>query len=123
MAGGDHFNVQMTVDPGSGFVSPGSWVGFNPQPEPPGFGALGFQFQVDPASIDVIFQVMDLDTNAIMSFDVDQDVALSGPVEIDGRPVPEPATLTLLAVGGAAALRRRVRPLIANAGRIARLFA
>ncbi len=79
-------NIQLTMTTGSGGTSaPGSWVAFNPQPEPPaGFNSIGFEFQFtsfSPATLVVeilddgveelafeLLQAADFDTDG----DVDQ---------------------------------------------------
>ena len=90
--GGHIFDVGLHFGPGP--VDPGSWVGFNPQPDPPGdFGAADFQFKGDPW----------------MSLSLREDGA---PLTLSL--VPEPATWAMLMLGvamiGFAARRRRAIP-------------
>ena len=71
--------IDFSTDSGA-FVSPGSWVAFNPQPEPPaGWAAIGFDFELPlllPATITI--QIMDdsvapLEFNLIQAADFNQD--------------------------------------------------
>jgi hypothetical protein len=91
--------VSLTIG-GPGGVDPGSWVAFNPQPDPPGdvFG-IGFEFNGN----------INLPTGAL-----DPDLGLS--ITVDGNPVtfaaaPEPASLSILGAGlcALAVWRRRRR--------------
>jgi hypothetical protein len=68
----------------------GSWVGFNPQPDPPGFGGsfVGFAFQGD-ASLQWNVQEGSLDTNG--------DFVSQGPLGF--ALVPEPAAVSILGLG------------------------
>ncbi|QDT01583.1 autotransporter outer membrane beta-barrel domain-containing protein [Adhaeretor mobilis] len=55
-------NMQFTMTTGSGgFAAPGTWVAFNPQPEPPaGFHGIGFEFQFtsnSPATL--VIEILD----------------------------------------------------------------
>lgn len=87
----------VTFDVGPGPVDPASWVGFNPQPDPPGrsFG-VDFQFA---APTDPYFTFQVREDGQLLDF------ALEG--------VPEPTTWTLLIGGfgltGAALRARRLR--------------
>ena len=94
--GGQEFLVQYII---SGFD--GSWVGFNPQPDPPGFGGdtVGFAFQGDPA---ISVEIFALDANG----------DILGPVKSREADVAEPGTLALLGTGTAglsAIVRRRLK--------------
>jgi hypothetical protein len=102
MLGGHLFDIGLAFS-GPGPVDPGSWVGFNPQPEPPG-DVLGVGF----------------------SFTVQGDPFATFNISIDGQAldfalapgVPEPATwgLMLMGFGGlGAALRSRRRAMLAAA--------
>ena len=87
---GHVFDVTLAFGPGP--VYPGSWVGFNPQPDPPG-GVVGvdFQFTVDPW----------------MDLSIQEDGT-----QMRLGPVPEPATWAMLIPGVAMigfAARRRVQ--------------
>lgn len=100
-------------DSGGGIVNPLSWVGFNPQPEPPGFpvgSAIGFDFEFlrpnamtgdgiasptsiyAPENVTLTMQILDRDDNPI-HFSL----------------VPEPFSLLLYGVGllGFAGLKRK----------------
>lgn len=93
---GDHtFSVGLTFGPGP--VDPGSWVGFNPQPEPPGDflgGAFSFAGHADP----------------FMGFNISIDGSQLDFALAPGG-VPEPATwgLMLLGFGGLGAMLRSQR--------------
>jgi len=90
--GGHVFDVGFSFGPGP--VNPGSWVGFNPQPDPPGFGfGVGFAFfgAADPWA----------------SFHVTEDGTL---LNFTLSSAPEPSTWLMLAGGIGllgATLRRR----------------
>ena len=101
---GEH-NIFVTLQFGPNQVDRASWVGFNPQPEPPGdvlAGQFNFNSMQDP----------------FMGFQISIDgQALSFALDNSGG-VPEPATwgLMLLGFGGmGAALRARRRPVLAKA--------
>jgi hypothetical protein len=85
--------VEMNIMSSSGGVpTPGTWVGFNPQPEPPvAFGAgqgLGFMFDMTSLSDVVLeFRVMKYDDGEYIAF---TEVA---------NPVPVPAAIVLLPAG------------------------
>ncbi|MBU4271217.1 MAG: PEP-CTERM sorting domain-containing protein [Planctomycetes bacterium] len=95
-AGEKVFDVIFDMGTSSGGV-PIDWVGFNPQPEPPGINgdacAIGFDFQFDSYSEATLqFQVLDVDSDPI-SFTL----------------IPEPTTWVLLASGGACLLLLTIR--------------
>ena len=79
----------------------GSWVGFNPQPDPPGFGGdtIGFAFQGDPW---LTLQVFALDPNGNNL----------GALQFIDTSVPEPSSLALFGtglIGVAGVIRRKLR--------------
>jgi hypothetical protein len=98
--GESFFDVSFDVFTSTGGVPDrSSWVGFNPQPEPPGFpagaGLIGFDFDfISMSEATLRLQVVDNMRNPI-SFTV----------------VPEPSTLLLLGSGlaGLAGLRRKFK--------------
>jgi hypothetical protein len=105
-AGNKMFDVFFDMGTSSGGVpKDASWVGFNPQPEPPGMhdgaGFVGFDFEFGSYSMATLeFQVFDTNSRAI-----------------GFEEVPEPTTLSMLAIGalgmlclgGRRTLRRRRR--------------
>ena len=96
------FNIGFDMGTSSaGVPDPLSWVGFNPQPEPPGFSSAaasaGFDFEFTSLSTaSLVIHISDAQGNAL---------AFSR--------VPEPGVLALLSVGnlGVVILRRRRRPV------------
>jgi len=97
MAAGDGSVFQVTFNI-SGFD--GSWVGFNPQPDPPGdFGDsfVGFSFTGD-ATLHFSMEEGTLDGDVFVP---------DGPVSFSAVPEPGSASLALLGVGGLVAMRRR----------------
>lgn len=92
------FDVSFTIGTTGGGLDSLSWVGFDPQPEPPGFPAnqtAGFNFLVDPSSVAVTLVLTDRLTSSQATFSV----------------VPEPGTLTLVALGSLIMAIRRRRAL------------
>lgn len=101
-------DVNVTFHFGGGVVDPGSWVGFNPQPDPPGDG-VAQDFHFLGAREFGVTSFADTAPNATVTFGV----------TVDGQALrfsvtPEPATwaMMLMGFGGAGAvLRRRRREL------------
>lgn len=88
---------------------PGSLVGFNPQPDPPGFTAIGFDLLfVPPVTVNGFAALADLAPTATIQFQVTD---ASGAV-YSFTPVPLPASLGLtgLAMMMLARVRRREAP-------------
>ena len=94
-AGGKVFDVIFDMSTSSGGDTI-DWVGFNPQPEPPGLvgaGVIGFDFEFDSYStLTLQCQVLNVDSDPI-----------------GFRQIPEPATWILLASGGAFLLLLTIR--------------
>ncbi len=86
-----------------GVPQPGSWVGFNPQPEPPALAALGggtaFGFMFDMTSLSSV-------TLALRVI----EVSSGDPIRFEqiANPIPLPPTVLLLS-GAVAVLLRRAR--------------
>jgi len=79
-------NMQFTMTTGSGGSSaPGSWVAFNPQPEPPaGFSSIGFEFQFtsfSPATL--VVEILD-DGVEQLSFELLQAADFDTDGDVDG---------------------------------------
>jgi hypothetical protein len=110
----DVFNghdVNVTFHFGPGQVDPGSWVGFNPQPDPPGDGvAYDFKFFGAPAATGLsafgFSPEADVSRNAVVTF----SVAVDGDL-LSFALTPEPSTwaMMILGFGGAGAMLRRRR--------------
>lgn len=84
--GGELFRIDVDVAiTGGGELNPLTLVGFNPQPEPPGTSAIGFDgsFTGGASRMSVGFQVVEVDPGATLSF----------------APVPGPGSLAGLALG------------------------
>ncbi|WP_293899164.1 PEPxxWA-CTERM sorting domain-containing protein [Phenylobacterium sp.] len=108
-------NINVTFQFAPGRVDPGSWVGFNPQPDPPGDGfAQDFHFFGAAPTIGVTSfgrgGGVDTSPKAVVAFSVSVDGDL-----LSFSATPEPATwaMMLLGFGGAGAvLRQRRRKLV-----------
>jgi len=107
--------VEVTFQFGGGRIDPASWVGFNPQPDPPGDG-VAQDFSFIPTTNVPSFRAFDANGAA------NGDAFVTFHVSVDGNPLsfalptPEPGTwaMMVLGFGGAGAvLRRRRREAIA----------
>ena len=99
--------IDVIFDFGSGKVDPLSWVGFNPQPDPPGKGfAQDFKFLVPAVHPSGAFGAGD--PNAVVSFSLSVDgQALS----FSATPEPAGWAMMILGFGGTGAVLRRRRDL------------
>jgi hypothetical protein len=91
-----------------GRLDPGSLVGFNPQPDPPGFTAIGFDLVfAPPLALNSFAIVGDIAPTATIEFQVtDANGAAYGFTAV---PLPNPLGVSGLAMLGLALCRRRSR--------------
>jgi hypothetical protein len=111
---GDHV-IDILFHFGGGVVDPGSWVGFNPQPDPPGDGiSQAFSFRsADAAPTGAAFGPLDRGrTDAFVTFSMTIDGA---PITFSAAPEPSSWAIMLLGFGGAGAVLRRRRARLAAA--------
>ena len=79
-------------------LDPGSLVGFNPQPDPPGFGTIGFDFSFNAAA-PATFSRLGLIADVVPFARVDFQMTDANGNPFAFRPVPLPGTLPLLLFG------------------------
>lgn len=111
----DHI-IDVAFHFGPGQVDRASWVGFNPQPDPPGFGGFGEDFNFLVPSVHGVTALdrggADTRPNAVVTF----SVAVDGDL-LSFSATPEPATwaMMILGFGGTGILLRRRRRDLATA--------
>ena len=92
-----------------GRLDPGSIVGFNPQPDPPGYTAIGFDMSFDPVVVNALALVGDVVLSARIDFQMNG--ANGSPFAFTTVPLPAPFAMLSGGLGllGLSELRRKLQ--------------